>query len=194
MRPLRIIPKLFFGPSIKPKLKSLVQPTCRANRISRPAPNWPSTLVSLAASDKIGDRFCQLTRQTVLFRWINHSIVADRVCVPSWSCNSTAIEIIARRFNEKSASNCARDSEVTLAVEAILPLAGLRNFASRRRTPEQYDQRNRSDVARIHRWMLQLAQAERVDCAEMIEIPITGGKSQHYTLVSSFDTEKPVEW
>ena len=33
-----------------------------------------------------------------------------------------------------------------------------------------------------------------VDCAEMIEVPITGGKSQQYTLVSSFDTEKPVKW
>ncbi len=47
LRPLRNIPKLFFGPSITPKLKSLVKPMCRAIRNSRPAPNWPSTLVSL---------------------------------------------------------------------------------------------------------------------------------------------------
>src|SRR5207237_6563405 len=47
LRPLRNIPKLFLGPPITPKLKSLVQPKFRANRNSRPAPNWPSTLVSL---------------------------------------------------------------------------------------------------------------------------------------------------
>ena len=45
--PLRIIPKLFLGPSMMPKLKSLVQPMWRANRNSTPAPNCVRILVSL---------------------------------------------------------------------------------------------------------------------------------------------------
>src|SRR5262245_43184440 len=56
--PLRTIPKLFLGPSIIPKLRSLVQPMCRANRISRPAPNCVSTLVSLPKCS-----VCALTRK-----------------------------------------------------------------------------------------------------------------------------------
>src|SRR6266404_7232715 len=39
LMPLRNIPKLFCGPSITPKLKSLIIATCRENRNSRPAPN-----------------------------------------------------------------------------------------------------------------------------------------------------------
>ena len=44
--PLRIMVKLFCGPSMMPQLTSFFQPMLRVNRYSSPNPKWPITFVS----------------------------------------------------------------------------------------------------------------------------------------------------
>ncbi len=65
---------------------------------------------------------------------INHSMVAERAWAPDSSWSSTFTEISPRPLPANAARSSSNAPSVTVAAEVVTPFAGLRNFASNRRT------------------------------------------------------------
>jgi len=77
-----------------------------------------------------------------------------------------------RPFDESSASSRARDPGVALAVDMMLPFAGLRNFASTRRTTATTLAEEPKCLSKelTAGCLGERELSARVNCAEMIEI------------------------
>src|SRR5438128_8497046 len=84
-----------------------------------------------------------------------------------------------RPFDENSMSSCARDSGVTPAVDVTTPFAGLRNFASSRRTTGTIPSAEPKCLSRNSPLDVRKCQLSTcVDHAEMIEIVLARWKLQ----------------